>query len=79
MLRVKAGSIDPDSPAEEQYNPFPPELPLESEQIDDEERERRRKLVVRILRNREALRAKYGPLDVSTDELKHLARAEERY
>ena len=79
MLQVKAGSIDPDSPAEEQYNSFPPDAPLEWEPIDAEERERRRNLVERILRHREELREKYGPLDVPTDELKHLARNEERY
>ena len=79
MLRVKTGSIDPESPAEEEYNPFPPDAPLAWEPIDAEERERRRRLVEQILRRREALRKKYGPLDVPTDELKHLARNEERY
>ncbi len=79
MLRVKTGTINPDSPAEEPYESFPPNASPETEPLDADERERRRKLVEQILRHREELREKYGPLDTPTDELKHLARAAERY
>ena len=51
----------------------------EAHPITEDERERCRKLVEQILRRRAELREKYGPLDIPADELKHLARSEERY
>jgi hypothetical protein len=51
----------------------------EAESITEEELERRRKLVEQIFRRRAELREKYGPLDIPADELKQLARLEERY
>jgi hypothetical protein len=76
MLTVKAGSVDPVALAEEGHNEFPPESPPQAAPISPEERARRRKLVRQILAHREALRQKYGPLDMSASDLKHLARGE---
>jgi hypothetical protein len=79
VLKVRTGSIDPVMPAHEQYKPFPPTDRPEPEPITAGEIKRRRALVEQILRRRAELREKYGPLDIPADELKHLARSEERY
>lgn len=79
MSEASEGSTERSAPVDQRDNPFPPiELPV-FEKPSEAELERRRNLFDEALRIRAAIRAKYGPLDISTSELKHLARSEQRF
>ncbi|CAN5795288.1 hypothetical protein BH23CHL2_BH23CHL2_15370 [soil metagenome] len=63
-------------PVDESFNPFQPiQLPT-FEKPNEAELERRRRLFERIMQIRKEIYEQFGPLDISTGELKHLAREE---
>ena len=76
MSKAHEKSTNPPIAVKDRANPFPPIKRPDFKTPNDEELARRKQMFERAAQIREAIRAEFGPLDVSTGELKHLARAE---
>ncbi len=76
MSKAHEHSTTPSIAVDEKVNPFPPIRRPVFQRPTEEELARRRQMFERAAQIREAVRAEFGPLDIPTDELKHLSRAE---